>query len=314
MKLYFAPMEGVGRYIYRNAYHANYQPLDKYFTPFLSPSQNKTMKTRDMQEVLPENNPGCHTVPQILTNQPASFIELAKRLEQLGYGEVNLNLGCPSPTVVTKGKGSGFLAEPERLDRFLDGIFQGLDLKISIKTRLGKEDPEEFPGLLKIYNRYPMEELIIHPRIQTDYYKNQLNYEMFELALRESKNPVCYNGDICSKTDYEALINRFPAVEAVMMGRGILRNPMLPESLHGPVRPDKVRLRNFHDDIYEHYRKIMPGGHTVLFKMKEIWFHMIEMFEDGAKYEKKIKKAQKPIDYEQIINKLFTERDLIRNM
>jgi len=310
MKFYFAPMEGIGRYIYRNAYHAHFRPLDKYFTPFLSPSQNRTLKTREMQDVLPGHNEG-YVVPQILTNQAEDFIDMAKRLEQLGYQEVNLNLGCPSPTVVTKGKGSGFLASPDRLDRFLEAVFSGLDMKISIKTRLGKERPDEFVHLLEIYNRYPMEELIVHPRVQIDFYKNKPDYAMFKYALKESRNPLCYNGDIFSAADYQLLTGRFPAVEAVMMGRGILCNPMLPARFGGPVQPDKGRLRNFHDDIYEHYLEIMPGGHTVLFKMKEIWFHMIGLFPEASRYRKGIKKAQKLKDYEQIIDQLFDECDLI---
>ncbi|MGL6201290.1 MAG: tRNA dihydrouridine synthase [Lachnospiraceae bacterium] len=311
MKYYFAPMEGIGRYIYRNAYHAYFYPMDKYFTPFLSPNQNKTLKTRDMQDALPENNSSGYIVPQILTSHAEDFIEMARRLEQLGYGEVNLNLGCPSPTVVTKGKGAGFLARPEELDRFLDRIFQGLEMKISVKTRLGKENPEEFRKLLDIYNRYPLEELIVHPRMLTDYYNNKPNYDMFEVALRESENPLCYNGDIFTAADFETLKLRFPENDTIMLGRGILRNPMLPEELTGVKQQDKIRLRKFHDAIYHKYNEILPGGHTVLFKMKEIWFHMIDLFEDASVYGKKIKKAQKPDGYERIIDRLFEEKNLI---
>ena len=164
-------------------------------------------------------------VPQILTNSAEDFIKTAERLQEYGYEEVNLNLGCPSKTVVSKGRGSGFLAEPDRLNAFLEEIFNETPIRISVKTRIGKESPEEWIRLLEIYNQYPMEELIIHPRIQTDFYKNTPNLEMFEYAVKNSKNPLCYNGDICTKEEYETICNRFPEVPSVMIGRGILKNP-----------------------------------------------------------------------------------------
>ena len=188
MKFYLAPLEGVTTYVYRNAYHKHFRPMDKYFTPFIVPHKEKNFSTREKKELSPENNQGLFVVPQLLTNNAEDFLKTANDIVKFGYDEINLNLGCPSGTVVAKKKGSGFLAFPEELERFLDEIFNKADFKISIKTRIGKENPDEFYRLLEIYNKYPMEELIVHPRIQTDYYKNTPNWKMFEEAYKHSKS------------------------------------------------------------------------------------------------------------------------------
>ena len=172
MKIYLAPLEGITGWIFRSAVHECFGGFDKYFVPFIKPNQMGHFSAREKKDILPDHNLGMYTVPQILTNRAEDFLRTAKKLEEYGYSEVNLNLGCPSRTVVTKGRGSGFLAYPEQLERFLDEIFDKCKIRISVKTRLGMDDPREFEYLLEIYNRYPMEELIIHPRVQREFYKN----------------------------------------------------------------------------------------------------------------------------------------------
>ena len=167
-QFYFAPLEGITTYIYRNLHHQKFGSMDKYFTPFVSPTSNHDFKSRAKKDVIPEHNQGIPVVPQILSNRSDEFVYTASRLIEYGYHEINLNLGCPSGTVVSKGRGSGFLAKPEELDRFLDDIFSQCEVPISVKTRLGRYSPDEFPDLLEIYNRYPIEELTIHPRIRDD--------------------------------------------------------------------------------------------------------------------------------------------------
>ena len=172
MNLYLAPLEGITGHIYRNALHQCFDGFDKYFIPFISPNQKGHFSTREKKDVMPEHNQGMYAVPQILTNNVEDFLCTAKKLGDYGYKEVNLNLGCPSRTGVTKGRGAGFLDEPQKLDRFLDKVFEECNLEISIKTRIGMEDPEEFETILPIYNKYPLKELIIHPRVQKEFYKN----------------------------------------------------------------------------------------------------------------------------------------------
>ena len=313
-EFYFAPLEGITGYIYRSAHHEFFPGADKYFTPFLAPNQNRALSPKEIKDILPEHNKGMYVVPQILTNQAEYFIRASKELkEKYGYEEVNLNLGCPSGTVVTKGKGAGFLARREELDIFLNEIFEKTDVKISVKTRIGMEAPEEFYDLIEIFNRYPLHELIIHPRVREDYYKNTPDWKIFADAVRMSSNPLCYNGDIFTIWDYEHFRQEFPDVGKVMLGRGMLANPALidrikeKEEKGSAVYIDKETLKAFHDRLYAGYKEVLSGDINVLFKMKEIWFYMIFLFTDHEKYMKKIKKASRLCDYDEIIRNLFRE-------
>lgn len=310
MELYFAPLEGITGYLYRNAHNTFFHNTDKYFSPFIVPSINGEFKNRDLNDILPENNQGLTLVPQLLTNRSKDFIHTSKKIKELGYQEINLNLGCPSGTVVSKNKGSGFLAHKEELDAFLYEIFSASVTKISVKTRIGKDRPEEFYDLIEIYNKYPIEELIIHPRIQKDFYKNQPNLDIFKDALGLSKNPVCYNGDIFTVDSYKKFVEEFPSVDKIMLGRGLISNPGLINEVIAHGKLDKKLLKDFHDKIYEDYKKILFGDRNVLFKMKEIWFYMISMFPDNEKYAKRIRKSERLYDYDEAVLNLFREREI----
>ena len=311
MKYYFAPLEGISGYIYRNAYEKFFpNNIDKYFTPFIVPNKSKSLKNKEFRDVLPENNNGLNIIPQILTNNSEGFIATCKKLKQLGYDEVNLNLGCPSGTVVSKFRGSGFLGKREELDNFLDEIFKIQDMKISIKTRLGVDSADEFYEIMKIYDKYPMEELIIHPRTRQDFYGNKPNMEMFKDALKSSKNTICYNGDIFSVKDYEKFIEECPSVDRIMIGRGSLANPGLINEIKGKGVVDKNILKEFHDEVCMGYKEILSGDINVLFRMKELWSYMIGMFEDSEKVAKKIKKERMLSEYNVIISRLFAEYNI----
>lgn len=312
-------MEGLTGYIYRNAYNACYHPMDKYFTPFLSPKANSGLSFRELNDILPEHNRGLYLVPQILTNQAEDFMRTAMELREYGYTEVNLNLGCPSGTVVSKHKGAGFLEQLDRLDRLLDEVCTRLEqigMELSVKTRLGMTSPDEFPGLLEIYNRYPIKELILHPRIRTDYYKNTPNMPAFRVGFEGSRAPVCYNGDIFTVSDYETLCGEYPELDRVMLGRGIISNPGLLDRIaagadSGDAGTGKKTLRQFHQMVYEGYREIMSGDRNVLFKMKELWACMIQIFSDNGKYIKRIKKSQRLEEYEAAVAAVFRELDIM---
>ena len=324
MEFYFAPLEGITGYIYRSAHHAFYPGMDKYFTPFLSPNQNRALNPKEMKDIMQEHNQGMHTIPQLLTNQAEYFLRAAAELkEKYGYEEVNLNLGCPSGTVVSKGKGAGFLAKPEELDVFLEQIFEKADVRVSVKTRIGMAKPEEFYHILELFNKYPLYELIVHPRVQKDFYKNKPDWDMFAEAVRISRNPLCYNGDIFTVAEYKKFRETFPSVERVMIGRGLLVNPALvqeAELLEGGMEETaecgsaaaKKTIRNFHDRLYAQYREELSGETPRLYKMKELWSYMVCLFTDYEKYWKKIKKVSRLCDYNEIIRRLFTEQELRR--
>lgn len=310
MRLYLAPLEGITGWIFRSALYKCFGGFDKYFVPFIRPNQMGHFSAREKKDILPAHNEGMYTVPQILTNKPEDFIRTAAKLKEYGYEEINLNLGCPSRTVVTKGRGSGFLAYPDRLDAFLDEIFEKCDIRISIKTRLGMEEPEEFYHLLEIYNKYPMEELIIHPRVQKDFYKNTANLKLFSEILPESRNPVCYNGDIFTPDDYERFVNLQPSVERIMTGRGVLADPALARRIRGGSAAGKEELRRFHELLYAGYCEEMSGDRTILYKMKELWTYLAPRFTNYKKYAKKIKKAEKCPVYEKVVEELFENEEI----
>lgn len=308
MRLEMAPLEGLTTYVFRNAYAKYFGHMDKYYTPFLSLHKEKEFNHKERQEVLPENNKDLWVVPQVLTNSAEDFLRAAHTLKSLGYDEVNINLGCPSGTVVPKGKGAGMLAEPGRLERFLEECFEKTPVKISVKTRLGMEEEEEWDKLLAIYNRFPLEELIVHARVREDYYKKPVRWEAFGRALAESKCPVCYNGDIFTVEDYGRLIESFPKLEAVMLGRGVLRNPRLAGAIANTVQisenspslqeKNHKKLLAFHDEIYTAYQQILGGDRNVLFKMKELWSYLICSFPDKEKQLKKLQKLKTCAEYE----------------
>lgn len=312
MKFYLAPMEGITGHIYRNSYEKYFHNIDKYFTPFIVPNQSVSLKTKELKDLLPQNNKGLNIVPQILTNNADGFILTANKLKQLGYEEINLNLGCPAGTVVSKKRGSGFLAYPEELDKFLDEIYKIDNMKISIKTRLGKERADEFYKLIEIYNKYPLEELIIHPRTREDFYGNTPNLEVFKDALKLSKHSICYNGDIFTLNSYNKIINEFPEVNKVMLGRGILANPGLIGEIKNNEFANKEIIKMFHDEIFEKYTILLNEDKNAMYRMKELWGYMSHIFTNNKKYYKKIKKAQKAIDYKNAVNSLFIEQDIIK--
>lgn len=306
-------MEGLTGYIYRNAHNAFFNNIDKYFSPFISASQSRGLRTRELNDVLPENNQGLVLVPQLLTNNAKDFIHTSNKIKILGYNEINLNLGCPSRTVVSKNKGSGFLAKTKELDVFLYEIFSQSDTKISIKTRIGKDQPEEFYELIEIFNKYPIEELIIHPRIQKDFYKNKPNLKIFKAALTLSKNPVCYNGDIFTFKDYREFSADFQGIGSLMLGRGLLANPGLTKDIKNNIRLEKNLLKDFHDKLYSDYKKVSFGDVNVLYKMKDLWFYMITIFSDNEKYAKKIRKATRLSDYDDAVSSLFREQSVLES-
>lgn len=302
-------MEGVTGYIYRNVHHTFFPGTDKYFTPFVVANRTYSFKTKEKKDVAPENNRGMHVVPQIMANKAEEFLWAAGELKKLGYEEINLNLGCPAATVVSKKKGSGFLAYPDELDAFLETVFSGLEgqeIRVSIKTRLGKEHVEEAERLMEIYNNYPLHELIIHPRVQKDFYKNEPHMDAFARAIRISRHPVCYNGNLFSMEDYEQFTNRFPQIQAVMLGRGLIADPALVRELQGGAGLEREELRRFHSAVFGAYRSTALGEVNTLFKMKELWSYMGQLFTEDERMIRKIRKAGNTSDYLSAVENLFT--------
>lgn len=301
MKIYFAPLEGITGYVFRNAYAKYYGGIDKYFTPFISPHTKKLMDTREKRDILPENNQRLYIVPQVLTNTAEDLIDLAKQLkEEYGYEEINLNLGCPSKTVTTKGKGSGFLEYPDRMEEFFDRYFKASDVKLSIKTRIGYWDVEEAQRLLNLYERFPFEEVIIHPRLGSEMYKGTPHYEVFESYLDRTQHSLCYNGDINSLDQLQSLDSKWEKCDKFMLGRGLIARPGMLLS-----QEDRIQFQSFHDEILEGYEAYMCGDRNTLFKMKELWSWWAVMFPGQEKLLKKIKKATTLQEYKMLVKAMM---------
>ncbi|MDO5702265.1 MAG: tRNA-dihydrouridine synthase family protein [Lachnospiraceae bacterium] len=304
----FAPMEGVTDHIFRCAHSRVFPGVSRYFTPFIAANESRSMKTKEKRDVAPEHNSGVVLIPQILTNKPEVFLWAAERMRGLGYSTVNLNLGCPSATVVSHGKGSGFLADPGRLDSFFENVFDALPegIHISVKTRIGVADADEAPALLEIFNRYPLSELIVHPRLRKDFYRGEPDLDTFEMFYEEYRGKLVYNGDIRSPERLGTFTGRFPDIRDVMIGRGLIADPALIRELSGGAPAGKDELKLFHDEILAGRMEEQRDFRNVAGRMKELWFYLGSAFDGAEKYLKKVKKSGTFAEYTTSVDALFS--------
>ncbi len=314
MRYYFAPLESVTTALFRKLHNQQFGGVTQYYMPFVSPTQQHTFTPRHLRDLAPEYNAGVPAVPQILCRKPEDFIWSVGALSEMGYPEVNLNLGCPSQTVTAKGKGSGFLRFPDELDAFLDqsyNAFAALPVKVSIKTRLGKLDAAEFAPILAIYNKYPIAELTIHPRVQKQFYKGKPDLAAFAAALAESTNPVCYNGDIVSQGDYSAICAQFPNLQSVMIGRGAMADPALFRRLQGGAPVTKADLRQFSESLFAAYAALYGNENNALIRMRDVWFYMVHLFAENDEFVQKFRRSRTPVEYKILVNRIFNECELL---
>lgn len=310
MQCCFAPLEGVTSAPYRKAHHRHFSGVDRYYAPFISPTIHHVLTPREQRDILPEYNEGVPVIPQLLTKNAEDFLWAAGDLAAMGYREVNLNLGCPSGTVVAKGKGSGFLGRLEELERFLDEIYAKSPIAVSIKTRLGVTDPDEFGPILELYNRYPIPELTIHPRVQKQMYRGEVWLEHFAKAVAESRIPLCYNGDLNTAADIASHLERFPAIDTVMLGRGFVGDPALAQKAKGGKAADRATLEAFHNDLFEGFAADMKSRRNAMLRLKEIWFYHINLFDDHEKHIKRLRKANDVDEFLAAATAIFRELPL----
>ena len=302
MKLYFAPLEGITTYTYRNAHSEMFTGVDTYFAPFIVPTENERISVKTLRDILPENNK-VKVIPQVLCSSGEAFCELAKKVKDLGYDEVNLNLGCPSGTVVKKKRGSGALRDTDELEKLLDYIYTYGNIKISLKTRTGFYSHEEFADLIEIYNKYPATELIVHPRIREELYRGSPNMESFDYAYKNSVHKLCYNGDVVTVEDFEKICERYPDLNAVMIGRGAIGNPAIFREIRGGEKIKTKELVKFSDILEERYLDVLWCEHYTVHRLKEIWLYIMKNFPD-SKGAKAIKKSNSLKDINDAIRKL----------
>jgi len=288
-------MEGLTDSIYRRLHHKYFPGVDRYYMPFLSPTIHRSLTHKEDRELPMADSVDFTAVPQVLTKVSEDFLWAAQVCHDRGYEEVNLNIGCPSGTVVSKGKGSGMLRDPAALDQFLEEIFARSPLPISVKTRLGLEKSEEFPAILEVLNQYPIKELTVHPRVRKQFYDGSVDREMFDYAVQNSRNTLCYNGDILTLAQAEALQKQYPTVQAVMIGRGLIADPGM---LSGGT--DKTALEGFMTELMSVYEVEFGGSRNAIFRLKENWGFLHSRFEGSEKLWKRLRKTTDAAEFKSI--------------
>jgi tRNA-dihydrouridine synthase len=307
--IYFAPLQGFTDFVYRKSYAQIFPGIDAFFIPYIS-LKNDMILPKYKREILPENNPQQRAVPQVLIKDSKELLATVQVLEDFGYNEVNLNLGCPYPMVTRRGKGSGLLPNPDKLHNILDDYFKNDNLELSIKLRAGLNSEAEIEPVITVLNNFPLKEIILHPRIAKQLYSGEIIDDAYQFALETLKHRLVFNGDISCVSDFEKRAQQFPLTKAWMLGRGILMNPFLPLEIGGinfSVADRKNKLMDFHRLVFESYRRIMDNEGNALNKMKQFWFYFSANFKQPKKAFKRVKKSNSILIYEAEIARLFAE-------
>jgi len=299
MKIYLAPMEGITGYNYRNAYREAFADADRYFTPFISTHKKLGNKVKD--EISPDNNPGINLVPQVMVATGDEYLELERLIGAYGYNELNINAGCPSGTVVTKNRGAGLLKNPDNLERLLTQVFDKNISAVSIKTRIGWENTDEWKKIAKILGEFPFSEVIIHARVREEFYNGHAHRDAMSVANEYIHCPICYNGDLFSAEDIADIEKEYPWLDSVMIGRGLLRRPWLIEEYRRgeKLSEQEQRTQTFEmlNNLFAVYMKKWNSEINTLYHMKELWFHLGESFPDSQKDLKTIRKTKSVAEY-----------------
>lgn len=321
-RILFAPLESITGEVFRRIFHKHFKGVSEYYTPFITPKMKRGLDKKDIKEVAKENNEGIKVIPQILSNDASAFNLTAEKLLDYGYDEINLNLGCPSGTVVHKGRGAGVFKDLENLDFLLDGIFDFSEkkgFKVSIKSRIGFYAKDEFPEILAIFLKYPFYKWILHPRTGKEFYSGEVHKDSFLYALSQlsdRKNRLSFNGDLNTFEDYQKACKEFPEITDFMIGRGFLRNPFLIEDIIEQDLEDKIpsrkqRLKSFLDELFSAYQLDTKDERIAMLKLKEIWVYLGESFKDDDGFLKDIRKAKNASEYKAAVNVLFSNVDFI---
>ncbi|MGN0362891.1 MAG: tRNA dihydrouridine synthase [Bilifractor sp.] len=319
MKIYFAPLEGITTSPFRNAHAEIYKGVSKYYIPFINVTESKGLSRSEKYDLSPEGNMAFvidqgRLVPQLMGKNPEFLAGAVRRLEIAGYPEVNLNLGCPSPTVTRRGRGAGLLSDPKAVDKLLDGIFRRLDgtISVSVKTRIGM-DQNVTHQLINVYNQYPLSEVTIHPRLGSQGYGGAPDLNSYGEALEASVNPIVYNGDILTYADAKAIVERFPKTSAIMIGRGMVMKPALAESILGIMEEDD-RMQQFHDRILSLYKDAPADDGGTIARMKELWGFWVKNFEEAdGRLPHQIKKNYKALKKSKSMEEYILESHMLLN-
>lgn len=308
MKIYFAPLEGLTTRPFRQVHRTHFAGIDRYFQPFIAVHQTHKLKLKEKKELVPESaDPEKMSVPQLLGKDPEDTAFYVKMAAEAGFPEVNINLGCPSPTVTKKGKGAGMLADADETDEYLEAVFEAAQDKIhvSVKTRIGMYDTDNMAQLIEVFNRYPVSELTVHPRLGKQLYKGNADLDAFEFFYENSRCPVVYNGDIRSVADAEMIENRFPKISALMIGRGLLTDPALAREIKGGAPAASEELYGYMKDLSEAWAEDLGGIEAALPRIKETFNYLAQGFDNAAKPLKQVRKSKNREEYFFALDQFF---------
>lgn len=298
-KIEFAPLQGYTDAIYRTMHNKVFGGINCYYSPFIRLEKGE-VRQKDIKDILPENNENINLVPQIIVNSNEEFLKLTESVSNLGYKRIDINMGCPFPLQTKKGRGAAILQNTKHLEDIVESINSINDIDFSIKMRLGMDSAEDAKGALEIINKAKLHHITIHPRIAKQQYKGEIDYQTFDYIYQNCLHPIIYNGDILSQEDIYNIINIYPKIEGIMIGRGLLAKPYLAMELNKTIRLSVSErlsmIMKLHDAIYDHYSSVMQGEHQLLLKMKTFWEYLDE--EIGKKPYKAIKKSVNIKKYE----------------
>jgi tRNA-dihydrouridine synthase len=308
MKLFLAPIQGTTVAYYRNIYNEIFGGIDAYYTPFISTSDKRSASKVLFKDLFKEkNNSEIKIIPQLLGNNGPDFRHYASVITDMGYSDINWNIGCPFSTVTKKKKGSGILIYPDIIKKFLDEVSKDDSYNLTVKMRLGLNDIEEGIKVIKLLNDYPLDGVIIHGRTGKQMYKGNVDLDSFETLNSLSKHKITYNGDIFTYNDFIKIQKRFPKIDNFMLGRGALRDPFLASKIKGTDIPNDKKLEKmklFHDFIYNDFKSKLSGDRHLCDKMKEFWTYASIHLDSNGKLFKKLKKCHKCDDYLKIVNQI----------
>jgi len=304
-----SPLQGFTDFRFRNAFDKYFGGIDTFYAPYIRLNGKLEIKPGYQRDLLPQNNTVKELIPQIMTNDADEFLFVSKYVQELGYKELNWNLGCPYPMVTKRGMGSGLICESEKIDNILNKVYQESDIIVSMKMRMGYDTPEEILDVFPILDKYPIKNVAIHARIGKQLYKGGVDLESFQRCLDNTTQKIYYNGDITSVAKFNELKERFPSIDHWMIGRGLIADPFLPNmirnnSLAYPENRVEV-FSKFHDTLYNDYESALSGQSHVLIKMLHFWEYFATTFSNPHKTFKKIKKAKNISAYKQAVREIL---------
>ena len=304
-----SPLQGFTDFRFRNAFHKHFGGIDTFYSPYIKLNGKLVVKGSYERDILPENNDTLEVIPQIITNDAEEFLFVAKYVQQFGYKELNWNLGCPYPMVAKCGMGSGLISNTSQIEHILKRVHNETDIIVSMKMRMGYENPTEILDVFPVLEQYPIKNIAIHARIGKQLYKGGVDLDSFQKCLDTSKQKIYYNGDITSVAKFKELQERFPSIDHWMIGRGLIADPFLPSMIkNNTTEYPKNRFEifeAFHDEIYREYDAYLQGPTPIRMKMLGFWEYFSESFSNPQKTFKKIKKAGNSKNYEAAVKEIF---------